>query len=249
MFTVSYRDEVREKIINKAKTDVRIVSAATIGSYAGGNVDKWSDIDLTFGVNESYTITDLLVSWTDYILQEFSGVDLFDVKSGNTIYRVFVLPGCLQLDLSFSPAKEFGSIGQHFILHYGKQYEKSQPKPQPKSQLTDKIFGLMIHHVLRARFCAERNRLWQAEFWINEARNYALKLACISEGLNPDYGRGFDDLPNNILSLFNNSFVSELSKDEILRVIKNIIESLPNISNKVNQLTKKVSDTLKELLY
>lgn len=116
MFTVEYRDEVRNKIIAKAKTDRRIVSAAVVGSYAKGTVDKWSDIDLTFGVDEAFSITSLLDSWTEYITREFSGVVLLDVHRGKTIYRVFVLPGCLQLDLSFSPAKEFGAVGQHFFF-------------------------------------------------------------------------------------------------------------------------------------
>lgn len=243
MFTVSYRDEVRERIITKARTDSRIVSAAVVGSYAKGTVDKWSDIDLTFGIDEAFTITSLLDSWTEYVAQEFSGVVLLDVQRGKTIYRVFVLPGCLQLDLSFSPAKEFGAVEQHFLLLYGKQYEM----PQTKTQQSDEIFGWMIHHIIRARFCVERNKLWQAEFWISEARNYALKLACMSRGLNTDYGRGFDDLPDEILDLFKNSFITQLNRKEVLRVINGIIETLPKISDEVNQLTKKVSDTLSEL--
>ena len=233
MFTVSYRDEVRERIIAKAKTDSRIVSAAVVGSYAKGTVDKWSDIDLTFGIDEAFTITSLLDSWTEYIAKEFSGVFLLDVQRGKTTYRVFVLPGCLQLDLSFSPAKEFGAVGQHFILLYGKQYEM----PQTKTQGSDEIFGWIIHHIIRARFCVERSKLWQAEFWISEARNYALKLACMSRGLNTDYGRGFDDLPDDILDLFKNSFVTQPNRKEVLRVINCIIDTLPGISDEVNQLT------------
>ena len=245
MFTISYRNEVREKIITKAKADERIVSAAAVGSYAKGTVDQWSDIDLTFGVDESFTIISLLDSWTEYVVQEFSGVFLLDVKRGNTIYRVFVLPGCLQLDLSFSPAKEFGADGPHFHLLYGKKYIK----PQPKSQQSNEIFGWMLHHILRARFCVERKRLWQAEYWISEARNYALKLACISRALNTEHGRGFDDLPHEILDLFKTSFITNLNREEFLRVINDIIEALPKISEEVNQMTKTVHNILAELKY
>lgn len=217
MFNVQFREEVREKIIIKVKGDSRIISAAVIGSYAKGTVDRWSDIDLTFGANELFTIKELLDSWTDYILNEFIGIVLFDLKSRSTIYRVFILPGCLQLDLSFSPASEFGAIGPHFNLLYSKQYEKPKLRPQPneepqlRSQPTKELFGYMVHHILRARFCMERNRLWQAEFWIGEARNYALKLACQSRGLNSDYGGGFDDLPHDIHNLFKDSFVRQLA--------------------------------------
>ncbi|MBD0332251.1 MAG: nucleotidyltransferase domain-containing protein [Chitinophagaceae bacterium] len=252
MFTIQYRDEVRERIISKAKSDCRIVSAAVIGSYAQGTVDRWSDIDLTFGVDESYSTRSLIDSWTDYVLKEFTGIVLFDVQVGNTIYRVFILPGCLQVDLSFSPASEFGAMGPHFKLLYGRQYEKPQygkknEKWQTQPQPTQEMFGYMVHHILRARFCAERNKLWQAEFWISETRNYALKLACISRGLNADYGRGFDDLPNDILSSFKDAYVKELSKNEILRVIKVIITGLPNISNEVKKLSFNLNHILNEL--
>ncbi len=59
--------------------------------------------------------------------------------------------------------------------------------------------GLAVHHLVRARICIERGRLWQAEYWISEARNQALSLACLHRGLPTSYGRGFDDLPAEIL--------------------------------------------------
>lgn len=252
MFTIQFREEVREKIITKAKSDSRIVSAAVIGSYAQGTVDRWSDIDLTFGVDESFSISTLINSWTDYVLKEFTGIVLFDVQAGNSTYRVFILPGCLQVDLSFSSASEFGAMGPHFKLLYGRQYEtpqkgKKNKKPQTKPQATQELFGYMVHHILRARFCAERNKIRQAEFWISETRNYALKLACISRGLNADYGRGFDDLPNDILSSFKNSYVKELSKNEVLRVIKVIITGLPTISKEVKELSVNLNHILNEI--
>ncbi|MEO5583398.1 MAG: hypothetical protein ABIR66_11955 [Saprospiraceae bacterium] len=244
MFTVAYREDVRQKIIDKAKLDHRIVAAAVIGSYAQGTVDRWSDIDLTFGVDEALTISELLSSWTDDLIREFSAIVLFDLNVGITVYRVFILPGCLQLDLSFCPAKEFGAFGPHFDLLYGKQYDKHQNYVGPPNK---EIFGYLVHHLLRARFCAERNKLWQAEFWINEAKNYALKLACISKGLRSDYGRGLDELPEEILSSFENALVTKRSKNEILRVIKVIISALPGISEEINLLTVKVNTTLEEL--
>ncbi|MBD0287396.1 MAG: hypothetical protein ICV79_18525, partial [Flavisolibacter sp.] len=104
-----------------------------------------------------------------------------------------------------------------------------------------------VHHILRARFCAERNKPWQAEFWISETRKNALELACISRGLNANYGRGFDDLPNDILSTFKDSYVKELSKNEIMRAIKVIITGLPKISNEVKKLSVNLNYILSEI--
>lgn len=251
MFNVQFREEVREKIISKSKSDSRIVCAAVIGSYAQGTVDRWSDIDLTFGVDEFFSTSSLINSWSDYVVKEFAGMVLFDFQVRNTTYRIFILPGCLQVDISFSPASEFGAMGPHFKLLYDKQNKKTNgkesEKPPTKQQPTQEIFGYMVHHILRARFCAERNKLWQAEFWISETRNYALKLACISRGLNADYARGFDDLPNEILSSFKDAYVKELNKNEILRVIKVLVTGLPNISEEVKELSANFNNILNEI--
>jgi hypothetical protein len=45
------------------------------------------------------------------VVEEFDAAHLFDLPSGASIYRVFLLPGCLQFDLSFTPASKFGAIG------------------------------------------------------------------------------------------------------------------------------------------
>lgn len=243
MFTIQYREEVRNKILDKAKQDKRIVAAAIVGSYAQSKEDQFSDIDLTFGVSEQHTVFELLQSWTEYIVQNFSAVVLLDVQRGATTYRVFILPKLLQLDISFSPEKDFGAIGENFKLLYGKQFEK----PQPKSQTSEEIFGWIVHHLVRARFCVERNRLWQAEFWLNEARDYSLKLACIVQNLNPDYAREFDDLPKELLGKYKNAFVKEISRTEILRVLKFLTLQLAEISDEVKQMTYEVKETLNEL--
>lgn len=243
MFTVLYRQQIREKILQQAKNDHRIVSAAIIGSYAHGQEDRWSDIDLTFGVDESFTLRDLINSWTDYVEEELEGVMLFELPYGATTYLVYILPGCLQLDLSFSPATQFGALGPNFKLLYGKQYEKPELVQPPEKE----VYGYMVHHILRARLAAERGRLWQAEFWMTEARNLALKLACQSRGLNTEYGRGFDDLPENILDLLRNSFIKELNKEEIVRCIQIIVSGIPAISETINEYYVKMSGTINEL--
>ena len=232
MFTIEYRQEVRESIISKARGNPKIVSAAVIGSYASGEVDRWSDIDLTFGVDESFSINSMLEWWTEYIIKEFAGIMLFDVKQENTTYRVFILPGCLQVDLSFSPASQFGAVGSHFKLLYGKKYEKPQTSPLSTPQTTKDQFGYMVHHILRARFCMERNGLAKAEFWISEARNYALKLASKSQ---------------SIRDSFKDSYVKELSKEEIMKAIRVIVSQIPNISEEVKGYSLKLSDALNEL--
>ncbi len=51
MFTLEERNRVRDRILEMAREDPRIVAGALVGSTASG-CDRWSDIDLTFGLSD-----------------------------------------------------------------------------------------------------------------------------------------------------------------------------------------------------
>ena len=49
MFSIEDRNRIRGLLVEKARADPIIVSAALVGSTVTGG-DRWSDLDLTFGV-------------------------------------------------------------------------------------------------------------------------------------------------------------------------------------------------------
>jgi hypothetical protein len=169
MFGIQDRNRVRDRVLQWAESDPRVVAATAVGSLALDEGDRWSDLDLTFAVADDFSIFDVLEDWSRSLMQEFDAAHLFDLPSGPSIYRVFLLPGCLQFDLSFTPASKFGATGPRFKLLFGNSVEK--PYPQPPS--ARELFGYAVHHALRARFCIERGRYWQAEYWISGVRDHA----------------------------------------------------------------------------
>src|SRR5215475_11455098 len=185
MFSITDRDRVREGVLQLAGTDARVVAGAVVGSLAHQDGDRWSDLDLTFAVADHIPLQDVLDDWTRHLVGKFEATPLFDLPSGASIYRVLLLPGCLQLDLSFTPASQFGAIGPKFRLLFGQAVERPQPQPASAQEL----FGYAVHHAVRARFCIERGRFWQAEYWIGDLRNAALSLACLRLGLEVSEGR------------------------------------------------------------
>ena len=243
MFSVKDRNFLRDHVLKFAEADSRVVAGAVVGSLALSDGDRWSDIDLTFSVADDYSILDVLEDWTTDILKEFNATQLFDLPSGTSIYRVFLLPNCLQFDLSFTPASSFGATGPKFKLLFGKSVEK--PFPQPPAAQT--LFGYAVHHALRARFCIERGRYWQAEYWISETRDYALHLACLRRNLPPYQGRGIDDLPSEIRDIFINALVTKLTHDELLRALTCVINGLLHETDGAQELAIKVKSQLVEL--
>ena len=222
VFTVDDRRSVREWVLERAAADDRVIAAAVIGSLANGGGDRWSDLDLTFGVEDGVALADVLDDWTHALTAELGGVHLFDLPSHATIYRVFMLPGCLQCDLSFTPASVFGARGPKFELHFGNVVEHLFAPPPDAGEL----FGYAVHHALRARVCIERGRVWQAEYWISSARDYALNLACRRRDIVAWQGRGFDDLPAGAREPFVKALVGSLEPDELLRALGCVIEAL-----------------------
>lgn len=244
MFSTEDRDRIRDHVMQLAASDARVVSGAVVGSLALSDGDRWSDLDLTFAVADEFSISNVLEEWTQDLIEKFDAAHLFDLPSGPSIYRVFLLPGCLQLDLSFTPASNFGAAGPKFRLLFGKAVERAYAQPPAAKEL----FGYAVHHALRARFCIERGRLWHAEYWISGTRDYALSLACRRRGLTAIDGRGFDDLPPDVKNVFIKGLVGSLERDELLRALRCVLEGLLRETEEVQELAAQVEPQLRELM-
>src|SRR5207237_568891 len=80
------------------------VAGAAVGSLAVDGGDRFSDLDLTFGIADHVPVADVLNDWTRALIDEADAVHLADLTRGPTTYRLFLLPDALQLDLSLTPA-------------------------------------------------------------------------------------------------------------------------------------------------
>ncbi|MBK8048104.1 MAG: hypothetical protein IPK16_13850 [Anaerolineales bacterium] len=243
LFTVAARNSVYDRILEVAAADGRIVAGAIVGSLALGEGDRWSDLDLTFGVADAAPLQEVLADWTRIVVTEFDAAHLFDVTSGPSIYRVFLLPGCLQFDLSFTPGTKFGATTPKFRLLFGEAVPRQHVQPAPAQE----IFGYAVHHALRARFCIERGRYWQAEYWISSLRDYALTLACRRLGLTTSYARGFDQLPTEVTTPLLGSLVTSLARSDLLRALTCAINGLLANTGEVHELAAKVEPELRKL--
>jgi hypothetical protein len=169
-FTAEERASVRRRVLERAEEDPRIVAAAVVGAEAAGRVDRWSDLDLTFGVAESTSVEEVLNEWTGELATELEAVHLFDVHVGPTVYRVFLLPGNLQVDLSFTPTAQFGALGPNFRLLFGAAVEHRVREPMSRlAETSRQRFGLCVLYLVRARLGVERGDLEQAERYLRSA--------------------------------------------------------------------------------
>jgi hypothetical protein len=214
MFTAAQRDEFIERVVELAQADDRIAAAAVVGSLAIGAGDRYSDVDLTFGVVGA--VQTVLDAWTQVLVERFEGVPLVDLDRLPTTYRVFLLPGALQFDLSMTPAAQFRPAGPKFRLLFG----EAVPVPvdggtQSVGDLfistpivPSDVFGWGVIYALHSRACIERGRAWQAEHYVGALRDHALALACMREGVPVGQARGYDDLSGETLERFGSTHVA-----------------------------------------
>src|SRR5216117_2578954 len=243
MFTVEERDLVRNRIVQMSRADPRLVGGALVGSTAGGGGDRWSDLDLTFGLADGAAIDDVLADWTARLVNEFQAVHLFDLPHLSTIYRVFLLPNNLQVDLSFTPGNKFLGKGLKYDLLFGNALERDPSKLASAEQ----TFGLAVVYLLHAHACIARERMWEAEYSISAARDQSLALACLHRGLKTAYGRGFDDLPPETLKPFAETLVVSLDKSRLLRALSTTIDELLRDSQDVREMALRLDSQLQEL--
>jgi hypothetical protein len=219
VFTVAQRDQTRERLLAQARGDGVVAAAAITGSEATGDADLWSDIDLAFAITAE--LPAVMARWTDTIYADFGAVHHWDLPAGPSVYRVFLLPDGLEVDIAFTPAGQFGALGPQWRLVFGADVTLPDPTADGRgaADARGEHIGRGWHHVLHARVCIERGRPWQAEWLISALREHVLSLACLRLGRPSHYARGVDQLPAEVTDPIGESLVRSLDPPELRRAL------------------------------
>ncbi|HEU0304463.1 MAG TPA: nucleotidyltransferase domain-containing protein [Gaiellaceae bacterium] len=210
MFTPEQREEVRARLLERARQDDRITGAALTGSAAQGTEDRWSDVDVFLGVRGD--IDEVMDDWTNAL----GAVHHWDLPSGDAVYRVFLLEHGLQVDIAFTPETSFAARGPSFRVLFGNAVDA----PPPAQPAFADVAGLGWLSVLHAFTRIERGRLWEAAYWIASVRDQTLALACLRHGESPAYARGVDRLPRDVTAPLEETFVRSLEPGELRRALR-----------------------------
>jgi len=195
MFTEQDREALRWQLIEAGGADPRITGVAITGSASVDKEDPWSDIDLGFGVDVDAEVDAVLGDFSERMYRDHQALHHLDVLTESWIYRVFLLPNTLQVDLAFAPAADFGARAPTFRLVHGVASELPHVPP-PKAV---DLIGWAWLYALHARSSIARGMPWQAEYMISAMRDQVLALACLRHGLPAWEGRGMDGLPADVL--------------------------------------------------
>src|SRR5436190_24000503 len=220
MFTVEEREETRRRLLELAEADDDVIGAAITGSHAAGKADDWSDIDLALSIRGD--LAPALERWTGVLERDFGALDHWDLPWATSVYRVFLLPRWLEVDIAFTPAADFGPRGPNWQTVFGETVEVEPTAPPRPGDLA----GLAWHHALHARACIARGKPWQAEWLISGFREHVLALACLRLGQPTRYAKGTDLLPAELTAPLEATLVRSLDEAELLRALGAAVDAL-----------------------
>ncbi len=206
--------QIRERLLAAAEEDPAVTGAALIGSHAAGHDDRWSDIDLAVAVRGP--LPETLQRWTTWVAEEFGLLHHWDLPSGESIYRLFLLPGLIEIDIGFMPEASFGPRGPNWRLVFG-QPQPLRPVVPPEAGF---LIGMAWHDTLAAHKYLKRGKVWQAEQWITSLRRQVLALACLRLGHPWAYARGAHLLPVAVSAALEQALVRSLDEPELRRALE-----------------------------
>jgi hypothetical protein len=215
VFAREERDRVRQYILDMARNDPRVIGGAETGSMAVDGQDAWSDLDLAFGLVEDAGLEEVLADWTEVLDRDLRVVHYWDLRAGPRLFRVFLFPNAVEVDVSVMPEEHFGSRGPSFRTLFG-EARQFDPPPSPDPRF---LVGLCWHHVAHARSSIERAKPWRVEYWISALRDHTLELICLRLGEKTAEARGFDSLPVAVTSPFADALVRSLDESELRRAL------------------------------
>jgi hypothetical protein len=213
MFSPAERDRIREELLARAEADGAITGAAFTGSLATGEEDRWSDTDLVLAVRGE--VDPVLDRWTRWLYDDLKAVHHWDLQAGAKIIRVFLLPGWIELDVTFAPETHFGPLGPQWRTTFGHPQQLEPHRPADVRQQA----GLLWHHALHAHVCIERGRWWQAEHWISAMREHTIGMACARLDYPVAYAKGAHLLPDDLTAPLEATLVRSLTEPELRRAL------------------------------
>jgi hypothetical protein len=221
MFTPQERENIRNRIIEKARRDSRISGGAITGSLVMGKEDRWSDIDLAFGVVEKKLVEFTVSDFSQFMYDNYDCYHHLDVLSGEWIYRVFFLKNTLQVDIAFVQEEIFGARAPSFELVFGKSVAPFYNKPRSAEVLA----GWAWLYALHVRSSFARKKFWQTEYFVSGMRDFVFSMMCLRYDLPTSDGRGIDSLPGELTGPLEAGLIRSLEPDEMCRAFEVTIDA------------------------
>ena len=245
MFSVGQRIRIQERVLELAAADPRIVAGAVVGSLALGEGDRWSDLDLAFGVADGVLRSARVGGLDAHVCRRVRR--RAPVRSAQ---RRFHLPGLSAAWLpAVRPVVYAGSavrrhVDPKFRLLFGSTVEETHFANRPRRMSCSAMPCTMRCAPASASNAADSGRpnTGSAARAIMRSAWRAAAAAC-----RPCTAGALTTLPPDVRSAFMGALVTSLERAELLRALGAVIAGLLAEAEDVQELVTKVAPELHKL--
>jgi predicted nucleotidyltransferase len=204
-----------DRFVAICQADERILAAFLGGSYARGNADAYSDIDLgLITTNESYA--DFTVELKPFVKRLGEPVFVEDFDSQGIIF--FIFPNGTECELAVGRASDFLHIhsGPHQVLLdktgilNGVSFPAHEAEPDKQLETLRRLIYWFWHDLSHFITAMGRSQLWWAYGQLDELRGMCVNLARLHHNFSAQaigYEKIEKDLPLELLAPLQSTFV------------------------------------------
>jgi hypothetical protein len=223
IYSLADRDVTLARLLDLLEADPRLEAAVVSGSLGAGRSDRWSDIDLAAVVPTTEDCERVAADWIARMYRELPVAHHYRVAFGTTIVLGFLLRDGLEVDLSFTPAPDF-EVWAPVRVAFDRTGIATKAAAAPITWSTTPDWsgeaGFAWHDVLHACVAANRNKPWQALFFLGRVRNRTLSLASERHGWEADEFALVDALPAAERDPLLDTLVTDVDRAALLAAIE-----------------------------
>ncbi len=229
LYTPQERQKILDLLIAALQTDNRITGAILVGSGSVGFDDEYSDIDMAIIVAAEDDVDPVSQEWLARFEELLPVAHHFIFSRAPNVYLYgFMLENFLELDISFQSISDLSARRERWKVAFDRT-GKIEPFMQAswanrtEPDLRETYFrwlNSIWHYVLHIGLCVKRGHLWRARHYLEQLRDRTVELAGLNNGLNTSNFRQVDQMPDDFRIALQETLVSELESDEILRALR-----------------------------
>jgi len=233
MYRIEERESTLNKLVNYLSNINSVEAVVLVGSLAGDESDKYSDIDFSIIVNDESV---------EMVYNEFCN----KLDTNNDIFRYFkqiygeknclagiFLKNGLEIDVGFVTEDNFlkkcesKTIPKYKVMYSRNDFSLNVIQKETKDDYKEllKQANLDIWYNLKnAIYGLKRNRLYRVVKELDDMRNQILEIIAVREGVEFRHFKEIDKLSDNIKNKLSETYFKEVSDRELKRSLISLLD-------------------------
>ena len=232
MYSVEERENSLNRLVNYLSNINSVKAVVLVGSLAGNESDKYSDIDFSVIVDDESV---------EMVYNEFCN----KLETNNDIFRYFkqiygeknclagiFLKNGLEIDVGFATEENFlKKCESNAVPKYKVMYGRNDFSLNASSKETKEDYQALLkqanldiwYNLKNAIYGLKRNRLFRVIKELDDIRNQLLEIIAVREGVEFSHFKEIDKLSDDIKNKLSQTYFKEVSDKELKRSLMSLL--------------------------